>query len=71
MTVLREATEKKTEGTILLLQLGAPMSGAVCVVLVSASEEGYRWLEKGNRKGHGDQPPYEERLESQHCLHER
>lgn len=45
VTVLREAAEKKTEGTILLLQLGAPTSGVVCVVLVSVSEEG---LEKSN-----------------------
>ena len=48
MTVLRRAAEKKTEGTVLLLQLGAPPSGVVCVVLVSASEEGYSGLEKGS-----------------------
>lgn len=69
MTVLRRATEKKSEGTVLLLQLGAPPSGVVCVVLVSASEEGYSGLEKGSRKGQGDQLPYEERLESQDCSH--
>ena len=57
-SVLREAAEKTTEGTILLLQhLGAPTSGVVCVVVVSASEEGHSGLEKGNRKGQGDRLP--------------